>query len=194
MSHFLKQLSLTGVTLILAWSFNCNTWAMKAPEIMQKRQECLNAGNATLEQLYKLHPEAKQKIQQAAGYAAFEQVGLKILIVGGGSGKGIAANNKTQARTYMQITDSLAQVSLGINQYSSVFLFENQKAYNNFITHTIHLKSPATLTAKKNGPYPGAIPVASGVWLYQIVDNKLLVEFIVNGVQFSPYTELNQGL
>jgi lipid-binding SYLF domain-containing protein len=192
MPHFCK---LPLITLLFAlWSFNAGA-QMHAPEIMQKQQECRNAAKATLEQLYQLHPAAKQQIRQAAGYAAFEQVGLKFLIVGGGSGKGLAVDNRTGQVTYMQITDSLEEVAVGIKQYSAVFLFETRQAYNQFLGRPCRLANQvAKLKPGRNGPYAGAVNIAPGVWLYQIADNTLLAELNVKGPIFSKYDDLNHGL
>ena len=47
---------------------------------------------------YKAQPSARKAVESAAGYAAFSNFGMKIFVAGGGSGKGVAVNNKTKAR------------------------------------------------------------------------------------------------
>jgi hypothetical protein len=54
------------------------------------------AGEA-LTALYKTQPSARKAVESAVGYAAFSNFGMKIFVAGGGSGKGIAVNNKTKA-------------------------------------------------------------------------------------------------
>ena len=46
----------------------------------------------------RLQPSARKAVESAAGYAAFSNFGMKILVAGSGTGKGIAVNNKTKAR------------------------------------------------------------------------------------------------
>src|SRR5262252_4555491 len=63
--------------------------------------EVQNVANKTLQQLYKAQPAAKAAVQRAAGYAVFNNMGVKILLAGSGKGKGLAVNNKTKKVTYM---------------------------------------------------------------------------------------------
>ena len=57
--------------------------------------EARKAAQEALSAVYKAQPSARKAVESAAGYAAFSNFGMKILIAGGGSGKGIAVNNKT---------------------------------------------------------------------------------------------------
>jgi hypothetical protein len=52
----------------------------------------------TLQTLYKAEPKTKKVVHSAAGYAVFSNLGVKILLAGSGSGKGIAVNNKIKKR------------------------------------------------------------------------------------------------
>ena len=60
------------------------------------RKDIRNAAHETLQQLYKADPPAKAAVKHAAGYAVFNNFGMKILVAGSGTGKGIAVNNKTK--------------------------------------------------------------------------------------------------
>ena len=48
----------------------------------------------TLQQLYKVEPSAKGRIEKATGYAVFSNFGMKILFAGGGKGEGVAVNHR----------------------------------------------------------------------------------------------------
>jgi len=168
---------------------------MRAPEIFQKQQECRNAANDALGDLYKLNPAAKQRVQQAAAYIAVENISPKIIIVGGGSGKGIGVNNKTGKVTYMQLRDSLEEVSFGLKQYSTVFVFKTEQAYNKFLERPRQLSDRAAkLKPIPNGPYAGSFNIAPDVWLYQIVDDKLIATLNAKSPIFAKYDDLNHGL
>jgi hypothetical protein len=72
----------TMILLIAAPSF--------AKTKAQKQAEVRKNANETLARLYKARPSAKATIKAAAGYAAFSNFGMKILLAGGGKGQGIA--------------------------------------------------------------------------------------------------------
>ena len=59
-------------------------------EVRTKAEEALAA-------VYKAQPSARAAVESAAGYAAFANFGMKILVAGSGTGKGIAVDNKTKA-------------------------------------------------------------------------------------------------
>ena len=64
-------------------------------------------------------PSARKAVESAAGYAAFSNFGMKILVAGGGSGKGIAVNNKTKAMTYMKMAEIQAGLGFGVKKFQS---------------------------------------------------------------------------
>ena len=53
----------------------------------------------TLDQVYRQHPDARSKVQNAAGYAVFTDTGLKAMFGGGTHGKGVTTDNATQQAT-----------------------------------------------------------------------------------------------
>ena len=91
------------------------------------------AGQDALAAVYKAQPSAKKAIESAAGYAAFSNFGMKILVAGGGSGKGVAVNNKTKATTYMRMAEVQAGLGIGAKKFQVVWVFETDAALNNFV-------------------------------------------------------------
>src|SRR5690242_11222230 len=76
----------------------------------EEQAEVKAAARSALDALFKAQPSARKAVQSAAGYAAFSNFGMKILLAGSGTGKGIAVNNKTKAVTYMK----MAEVQAGL--------------------------------------------------------------------------------
>jgi lipid-binding SYLF domain-containing protein len=99
----------------------------------QKRQEVRKAARETLNWLYKIHPSAKGAVEGAAGYAAFSNFGMKIFVAGGGSGSGLAVNNKTKKETFMKMIEAQAGFGMGLKKFRVVFIFETQKALDDFV-------------------------------------------------------------
>src|SRR5262245_37983358 len=116
------------ISLILAGalSVTAKTKEEKQAEARQKAQQ-------TLAKLYKARPSAEAAVKRAAGYAVFNSSGMKILIAGGGKGKGIAVDNATQKVTYMKMREVQAGLGMGVKKFSVIFVFETKKAFDNFV-------------------------------------------------------------
>ena len=85
---------------------------------------------STLQLLYEAEPKAKAAVAGAAGYAAFSNMGVKILVAGCGSGKGIAVNNKTKHETFMKMLELQVGLGMGVKKFSMIFFFHNEKVLN----------------------------------------------------------------
>jgi lipid-binding SYLF domain-containing protein len=179
---------LTAVLLLAASSFAFG--ADKGKD----RAEVKKAGTDALAALYKAQPSARKAVEAAAGYAAFSNFGMKILVAGGGSGKGIAVNNKTKVVTYMKMAEVQAGLGMGAKKFELVFVFENEKALNDFINSGWEFGGQATAAAKagdQGAALQGAVSVSPGVWLYQITDKGLALELTAKGTKYYKDDALN---
>jgi lipid-binding SYLF domain-containing protein len=156
-------------------------------EVRKSAQQALNA-------LYKAQPSARKAVESAAGYAAFSNFGMKILVAGGGSGEGVAVNNKTKAMTYMKMAEVQAGLGFGVKKFQLVWVFDTEKALNDFINSGWEFGGQATAAAKageKGSAYQGALSVAPGVWLYQLTDKGLALELTAKGTKYYKDSDLN---
>ena len=160
----------------------------------KEQAEVRKAAQDALAAVYKAAPSARAAVESAAGYAAFSNFGMKILVAGGGSGKGIAVNNKTKATTYMKMAELQAGLGFGVKKFQLVWVFETDAALNNFVTSGWEFGGQATAAAKtgdKGSAYQGAVSVAPGVWLYQVTDKGLALELTAKGTKYYKDTDLN---
>jgi lipid-binding SYLF domain-containing protein len=160
----------------------------------KEQAEVREAGQGALAALYKAQPSARKAVEAAAGYAAFSNFGMKILLAGGGTGKGIAVNNKTKAVTYMKMAEVQAGLGFGVKKFQLVWVFENEGALNRFINSGWEFGGQATAAAKagdKGAAYQGAISVSPGVWLYQLTGTGLALELTAKGTKYYKDDELN---
>jgi lipid-binding SYLF domain-containing protein len=156
-------------------------------KVRQQAQEVLAA-------LYKAQPSARKVVESAAGYAAFSNFGMKILVAGGGSGSGVAVNNKTKATTYMKMAEVQAGLGFGVKKFKLVWVFENEKALNTFVNSGWELGGQATASAKvgnTGAAYQGALSVSPGVWLYQLSGDSLALELTAKGTKYYKDDDLN---
>jgi lipid-binding SYLF domain-containing protein len=160
----------------------------------KEQAEVRKAGQNALAAVYKLQPSARGAVESAAGYAAFSNFGMKILVAGGGSGKGIAVNNKTKAMTYMKMAEIQAGLGFGAKKFQVVWVFETEAALNNFVNSGWEFGGQATAAAKagdKGSAYQGAVAVSPGVWIYQVTDKGLALELTAKGTKYYKDSDLN---
>lgn len=182
-----------ALTMVMALVLTVPSVALAADKA-QDQAEVRKAGQDALAALYKAEPSARKAVESAAGYAAFSNFGMKILVAGGGSGKGIAVNNKTKATTYMKMAEVQAGLGFGAKKFQVVWVFATEEALNNFINSGWEFGGQATAAAKaadKGAAYQGAVAVSPGVWLYQLTDTGLALELTAKGTKYYKDSDLN---
>ncbi|MGC2615963.1 MAG: YSC84-related protein [Terracidiphilus sp.] len=148
----------------------------------------------TLQRLYKAHPAARARVQNAAGYAVFNNTGVKILVAGSGTGKGIAINSRTKKETFMKMVEVQAGLGLGVKKFSIIFVFDNEKVLSDFVNSGWELGGQANASAKtstKGGDLSGAASVSDGIWMYQMTDKGLSAEITAKGTKYYKDSSLN---
>jgi lipid-binding SYLF domain-containing protein len=164
------------------------------PQIENKRKEIRNMARDTLKRLYKAEPKTKSAVEGAAGYAVFSNLGVKILVAGSGSGKGIAVNNKSKHETFMKMIELQAGLGMGVKKFRVVFVFDNEKALNSFVNSGWEFGGQTTAAAKngdKGAAMAGAVSVSDGVWMYQLTDKGLALEITAKSTKYYKDDELN---
>ena len=99
----------------------------------QKRKVVRDMRSETLTKLYKMRPEARGKLQRAAGYGVFSNIETKIMFVGGGFGYGVIVDNANGRETFMRMAKLQGGIGLGIQDFRAVFVFNNRKVMQKFI-------------------------------------------------------------
>ena len=160
----------------------------------EKQAEARKKADATLQKLYKAKPSAQAAVKSAAGYAVFNSGGAKILVAGGGRGKGIAVDRATQKVTYMKMREIQAGLGMGVKKFSTIFVFETKDAMGRFINSGWEFGGQTTAAAKTGGgggSLQGAVSVSPGVWMYQLTDKGLAVELTGKGTKYFKDDDLN---
>lgn len=160
----------------------------------EKQAEARKNAQQTLAKLYAARPSARAAIKAAAGYGAFSNFGMKILVAGGGKGQGIVVDNGTQKVTYMKMREIQAGLGMGVKKFRTIFVFETKGAMDDFVNHGWEFGGQATAAAKsgsKGGSYQGAVQVRTGVWMYQLTDKGLALELTGKGTKYFKDDDLN---
>jgi len=166
----------------------------KEPTKAEQQAAIRKEAQATLAKLYKIQPGAKVAIQKSAGYAAFDNFGMNLLLLSTARGKGIAVDNRSKKETFMKMLSAGVGVGLGAKDFRAVFVFETKEALDNFINSGWDADAHAEAIAKsstKGGAFEGALSVSPGVWVYQLTEKGLAVEATLQGTKYYKEDSLN---
>ena len=184
------------VMVVIIFAIFCVAGAswVSAESVQEQREDIMKLADNTLTQLYGMVPGAREAVRDAVGYGVFSDRGLKIFFFGSGLGKGVVINNATKKATYMVMGQVQAGLGFGNSKFRQVFVFQTHDALNNFINYGFELGAQATGAvqgAGQGGSISGAIPIATGVWVYQITEAGLAAELGITGAKYFKDNELN---
>ena len=134
----------------------------------KKRQKIRKEADKTLQELYKLEPASRAQVQKSAGYAVFINKGTNVLL--GARQMAVALPSLQQARrkTFMKMLSVGGGLGIGVKDYRVIFVFENDKALDQFLNSGWSGSAQTDAAAKagdKGGAHSGAVEVNPGVGL-----------------------------
>jgi len=169
--------------------------ASDAGDKEKARAEIRKTSSQTLAKLYKAQPAAKKAVESAAGYATFSNFGMKILVAGSGTGKGIAVKKGPSPREiFMKMAEVQAGLGFGVKKFNLVIVFQNGAAFDRFVTSGWESSTQATAAASDGSTgaaYAGAVPMGNGVWVYQLTDKGVAAELTIKGTKYYKDDDLN---
>lgn len=163
-------------------------------DIAAQREEVRQASANALSALYAAVPAARSAVERAAGYAAFSTFGVKLLVTGGTSGKGLAVNQRSHAQKYMKMLQVQGGLGFGIDKMHLVFVFTSEQALADFINQGWEFGGQANVSAVEDGQgamFSGAAALSPGVYLYQLTETGLSATLTVSGTRFFVDGDLN---
>jgi lipid-binding SYLF domain-containing protein len=190
----MKSASVSLVLLSVVLMVSTFALAADQAKVDKERQEIRKRTKDILAQLYKAEPRAKANIQKSAGYAVFSNFGMKILVAGSGSGKGLAVDSKSKKETFMKMFEVQAGLGFGVKKFSLVWVFETPDALATFVNSGWELGgqgSAAVKAGEKGAAFQDALAVAPGVWLYQLTDKGVALELTAKGTKYYKDDDLN---
>ncbi len=192
MPGFSRRIGFFGFALLACAMLAGGTARAASPD--EQRAEIRNNAMRTLDQLYAAQPSARQAVQKAAGYAVFSEISTKILLAGGGGGKGIVVDTISDQETFMLMATLQAGYGMGITKTHLVWVFETEADLKNFIANGYMLGADVNLQVNPGtggGVYQGAAQIQPGVWLYQLSDAGLALDLTVEGTKYFKDPDLN---
>jgi len=195
----LKRIIRFTIFFAVLWNVFLSS-ALALPAILDRRPEgeqrtsILKRSDEVLAALYRSQPSSKYSVENAYGYATFSNFGVKILFAGSGTGRGIAVNNKTRERTFMNMAEVQAGLGIGVKKFMLIWVFQNKSVFDKFVNTGWQIGAQASAAAKaggSGGSLQGAVAVAPGIWLYQLTDAGLALELTAKGTKYYRDNDLN---
>jgi lipid-binding SYLF domain-containing protein len=179
--------------VLLSLAIACGMASAETPA--ERRAEITKRSNEVLQRLYKVRPGAKDAIAKSYGYAVFTNLGVNLVLLSAAAGNGLAHNNKSGKSTYMKMISGGVGLGLGVKDFRGIFVFDNEKVFNQFVNSGWEAGAHADAVAKagkEGGALEGAVTVAPGVRLYQLTENGLALEATIQGTKYFKDDDLNK--
>ncbi|MBO6557332.1 MAG: hypothetical protein JJ934_13740 [Pseudomonadales bacterium] len=166
----------------------------KAQEIAEEQQAIRDMRSETLQELYRLSPEAKEDAMNSEAVAVFSSLGMNLFLVSTARGGGIVRETKTGKETFMRMFSAGGGFGLGVKDFRVIFLFHSQTAYQNFLNSGWDFSGQGDAAAKA-GEEGLALEIAAtitqGTSIYQITENGLALQATLQGTKYYLDKELN---
>jgi len=197
MHQMTKRILITFVVAALALPATAGLFGPKGDSTEEKRTKVRKERDEILAKLYAEHPEAKDKIKNAAGYGAFNNKNMNLFLLSTGHGYGVVVDNKTGKETFMAMGSLGGGVGLGAKDLSVVFIFKNADVMKQFVESGWQFGGEASATAKagdKGGAAAkeGAVDTGANLFeIYQLTDTGAALQATVAGTKYWKDKKLN---
>ena len=182
---------------VLALPTAAGLFSAKGDSVEEKRGTVRKQRDEILAKLYASNPEAKAKIQNAAGYGAFNNKNLNLFVLSSGHGYGLVVD-KGGKETFMAMGSLGGGLGLGAKDLSVVFIFKNAEVMKKFIDSGWQFGAEADATAKSGDKGAAAAKEAGAdtggnlFEIYQMTDSGVALQATVAGTKYWKDTDLNK--
>jgi len=143
----------------------------------QEKREFVNEmADATLAELYAQVPVSRSLVKNSVGYGVFSNINTQLMFFGTGNGYGVVTDNANGFKTYMRMGEGGVGLGLAVLDFREVIIFNDQSAYNDFVTEGWSFGGQGNAAAKyegTGGAAAGEVPLDSAVVVYQITKSGI---------------------
>lgn len=165
-----------------------------ADKVEKKRSDIREMREEVLADLFSERPQVRAELDVAEGYAVFSNVGVQVLLLGGGGGRGVVRDMKTGNDTYMKMANVNVGLGLGVKDFRTVFVFHDRDSMNDFIEKGWDFSGEADAAAKSNskgGDLGEAAGFSKKVSIYQMTKTGLALQASLKGTKYWKDDKLN---
>src|SRR5262245_40610612 len=190
---FLIAASIVAAIFVLSSAFF--TRAQADDKKKKKQAKVLEMRDKALADLVKGKPEVASEINNAPGYAVFDNNGIHLLLLATSKGNGVVIP-KGGTPFYMKMRTVGAGPGLGVKDYRVIFVFKTVEAMNNFKNGGWDTTAEADAAAKTKDS--GGAVNATGTTVgngdtkvYTITKKGVALQATLGGTKFSKDGDLN---
>lgn len=163
--------------VLLGIFFSCAAIAQN-----NKEKKRIASCDETKEAFIEANGNMEELFANAYGYALFPGIGKGAVGVGGAHGEGVLYKGG-QPVSRANMTQVTVGFQFGGQSYMEAVLFEDERAYNNFVEGKLKLSAQASAVAVTAGASLDA-PYNDGVAIFTMVKGGLMYEASVGGQKF----------
>jgi len=192
-----KQLALTFIVAVVAIPAFAGLFGAKGDSVEEKRAAVRKERDGILAKLYAAKPEAKEKIEKAAGYGAFNNKNMNLFLLSTGHGYGMVVD-KNGKETFMAMGSLGGGLGFGGKDLSVVFIFKNADVMKKFVDSGWQFGGEADATAKAGDKGAAASKEAAAdtganvFEIYQMTDTGVALQATVAGTKYWKDKDLNK--
>jgi lipid-binding SYLF domain-containing protein len=166
----------------------------KGDTVAEQRAFAKDMRKEVLAELYDDKPITREKIANSAGYGAFSNVNINLLLLSSGNGYGIIRDNATGKDTYMKMQMLGFGLGAGVKDFRAVMIFKTPEALHAFTEKGWEWGGHADAAAKSGdkGEEVGlADEVTGDIEIYNFTDAGIALQATVAGTKYWKDDELN---
>ncbi len=189
----------TALICALALPVTAGLFRPKGDTIEAQRAKVRKDRDEILAKLYAAHPEAKEKIGKAVGYATFNNVNINLLLLSSGAGYGIVVDAKTKKETFMGMGSLGGGLGFGAKDLRAVFIFNNADVMKKFMESGWQFGAEADATAKSGdkglgaSAKEGAVDTGGNAFeIYQMTETGISLQATIAGTKYWKDKKLNE--
>ena len=160
----------------------------------KKQAKVLEMKNKALADLVKGKPEVASEINNAPGYAVFDNNGIHLLLLATSRGNGVVISNGNAPPFFMKMRQLGAGPGIGVKDYRVIFVFRTAAAMNKFKSGGWDSTAEADAAAKTKDSGGAASATGSSVGdtkIYTITKKGIALQATFGGTKFSKDDDLN---
>ena len=159
----------------------------------EKRATILEMRDEALAQLYRDRPEARERVESAAGYAVFDAASQNLILLQTEGGYGVLTSADGQT-TFMKAGGAGVGFGVGLKDYREVIVFRDAEDFERFREVGWDASGRAEATAKggnMGGAASGRQSVDLDVVTYQLLDSGIALQATVGATRYWKWQALN---
>ena len=190
------KLMLCVAALAVAIPASAGFFSAKGDNNEEKREKVRKDRDEILAKLCAAHPDAKAKIEKAAGYGTFNNKNMNLFLLSTGHGYGVVTD-KAGKETFMAMGSLGGGVGLGAKDLSVIFIFKTEDVMKKFVETGWQFGGEASAAAKSgdkgvNAAKEAAADTGANLFeIYQITDTGVALQATVAGTKYWKDKELN---